>query len=163
MHQRNLGFLEWCNEIYPHLNAQYAVYCTVKCAYISLKFQNQYNLRYIHWLSYPFNLRCESGTYTPVYNVSRFTIQFNVCEWLKVVYIFSILLQLQEVLSIKHCIVFSPSEYRKAYCDKDNCANSASVLKALRHVNWTSVRSYPKEWQNPLLQHCICSGTCFTK
>jgi len=72
---------------------------------------------------------------------------------------------LQEILSAKQCIVFSPSEYRRAYCelyDEDNCTNNASVLKTLKNMNWTRVGDYPMEWQDPLPQYCMCSGSCFT-
>ena len=72
---------------------------------------------------------------------------------------------LQETLSTEQCIVFSPSEYRKLYCevhDEDECANGASVLKTLKNVDWTKVQDYPMEWQNPLPTHCMCDGSCFT-
>ncbi|XP_065897225.1 uncharacterized protein [Dysidea avara] len=88
----------------------------------------------------------------------------SVLEYLQT--LADILQDIEEILSTKHCIVFSPSEYRRAYCeffDEDNCANGTSVLETLKHVHWTRVRSYPKEWQDPLPQHCMCSGSCFTK
>ncbi|XP_065897215.1 uncharacterized protein [Dysidea avara] len=88
----------------------------------------------------------------------------SVLEYLQT--LTDILQDIEEILSAKHCIVFSPSEYRRAYCelfDEDNCANGTSVLETLKHVHWTRVRSYPKEWQDPLPQHCMCSGSCFTK
>ena len=73
---------------------------------------------------------------------------------------------LQVTLSAQHCIVFSPSEYRRVYCnflDEDNCGNGASVLKTLKTMTWTRVQDYPTEWQDPLPQYCMCTGSCFTK
>ncbi|XP_065917518.1 uncharacterized protein [Dysidea avara] len=78
----------------------------------------------------------------------------------------STLQNIEETLSAKQCIVFSPSEYRRAYCeffDEDNCVDgTASVLKTLKNMNWNKVEDYPMEWQDPLPQYCLCTGSCFT-
>ena len=42
--------MECFNLIYTHLNVQYLDIHTLKCAYISLTFQSQCNMTFIHWL-----------------------------------------------------------------------------------------------------------------
>ncbi|XP_065910079.1 uncharacterized protein [Dysidea avara] len=106
----------------------------------------------------------QNDSYVVVNNTEDISNLNSVLEYLQT--LTDVLQDIEEILSTKHCVVFSPSEYRRAYCgfyDEDNCTNGTSVLETLKHVHWTRVRSYPKEWQNPLPLHCMCSGSCFTK